>query len=219
LKRKIEAILFDFDGTLANTLPLIFDSFRGLFREFKNQEITPAEVESMFGPTEIGIIKKQFKEKIPEVIEKFYKTYEEKHIDFQHKEEEFIDLLEFIKSKGLKIGIVTGKGRDTLNISLRLLKMDKYFDVLISGDDVQDPKPSPEGIYKALEKINVLPEKTLFVGDSDADIGAGKSARVLYSIGVDWVSDFVKIKLKPDFFFSCVKDFKMFVEKLLSIPN
>ncbi|HPO50963.1 MAG TPA: HAD family hydrolase, partial [Spirochaetota bacterium] len=160
MKRKIEAILFDFDGTLANTLPLIFDSFRGLFREFKNQEITPAEVESMFGPTEIGIIKKQFKEKIPEVIEKFYKTYEEKHIDFQHKEEEFIDLLEFIKSKGLKIGIVTGKGRDTLNISLRLLKMDKYFDVLISGDDVQDPKPSPEGIYKALEKINVLPEKT-----------------------------------------------------------
>ena len=149
------------------------------------------------------------------IIEKFYRLYEEKHPNFLHKEKEFIDLLEFLKSKRLKLGIVTGKGKETLDISLRLLNMSSYFDVLISGDDVTAPKPDPEGIYKALKIIDVLPERILFVGDSDADIGAGINANVLYTIGVNWISEFIKIQLKPDYFFNSVNDFKKFVEKIL----
>jgi len=213
--RKIDAILFDFDGTLANTLPLIFFAFKKIFMDYKKQDVTLDDISRMFGPTEVGIIKLQFKENVSTIVEKFYKIYEEKHPDFLHKEEEFIDLLNYLKQKSIKLGIVTGKGSETLKISLRLLKMDEYFDVLISGDDTTNPKPDPEGIIKALNILNISPERILFVGDSDADIGAGKNAKVLYTIGVDWLSDFIKIKLKPDYFFNNVNDFKNFVEKLL----
>jgi len=63
--------------------------------------------------------------------------------------------------------------------------------------------------------LDVRPERTLFVGDSDADIGAGKGANVLYTIGVDWLSNVIKMNLKPDYFFSDVKEFKEFIKELV----
>lgn len=216
MKKILDAIFFDFDGTLANTLPLIFHSFKELFKEYKNKDISPDDIVKMFGPTEVGIIREQFRENTDSIIGRFYKIYEEKHPDFLHKEEEFIDLLKFLKSKNLILGIVTGKGKNTLDISLRLLKMTSYFDVLISGDDVRKPKPDPEGINKALTITGIKAERILFVGDSDADIGAGENAKVLYTIGVNWLSDFIELKLKPDYFFNNVNDFKVFIDKLLS---
>ena len=50
----MDTIIFDFDGTLANTLPLIYDSFQKLFQKYDNRLITPEEIRSMFGPTEAG---------------------------------------------------------------------------------------------------------------------------------------------------------------------
>lgn len=50
----------------------------------------------------------------------------------------------------MKLGIVTGKARRSLDISLKALRMDHYFDVIITGDGVINPKPHPEGVMEAL---------------------------------------------------------------------
>ncbi|MFO0704241.1 MAG: HAD-IA family hydrolase [Patescibacteria group bacterium] len=51
-------------------------------------------------------------------------------------------------------------------------------DVLISGEDVTNPKPNPEGILTAMNRLKVSPNETAYIGDSEADMGAARSANV-----------------------------------------
>jgi len=60
-----------------------------------------------------------------------------------------------------------------------------YFDAIISGEDVEHPKPHPESLFKALQQLEVRPEKAVMIGDTEADILAGKNAKVR-TIGVSY---------------------------------
>jgi HAD superfamily hydrolase (TIGR01549 family) len=213
---KIDTILFDFDGTLANTLPLIFHTFKIIFQEFRNRDITPEEIMEYFGPTEAGILKIMFGNESDPVLKRYFELYEKYHPEYKHKNEEMIELLEFLEGKKVKMGIVTGKGKETLEMSLNILGMKPFFEVTIDGDDTRLPKPDPEGVFMALKRLGSVPEKTLFVGDSDADVGAGKSAGVYMTVGVNWLSDYMKFSLKPDRFITSVSEFKDLVVNLLN---
>ncbi|KQL19922.1 HAD family hydrolase [Cytobacillus solani] len=206
----LKAVIFDFDGTIADTLPVCFYAFQAVFKEFDNIEYTIDEIKGMFGPSETGIITGNLQnENHNEAIEHFYKKYDEKHSDHNYYNDEMNELLQYLKMEGYKIGIVTGKARRSLNISLKYLNMENLFDVVITGDDVSMPKPHPEGINKALEQLGILTSEAIFVGDSDADIQAGIQAKV-FSIGVQWLpnyqtSDFA---FQPNLTFYNVSKFK-----------
>ncbi|RLQ97457.1 HAD family hydrolase [Falsibacillus albus] len=196
----MKAVIFDFDGTLANTLPICFQAFQQVFREFDDKELTADEIKSMFGPSETGIIRKNLL--IPQkeqAIELYYQSYKKKHSEFVQPNKEIDALITYLKKEGYKLGIVTGKARRSLDISLDALQMEDLFEVIITGDDVLDPKPHPEGIEKALSLLGVHPTDALFIGDSDADIEAGRRANV-QTIGVQWLPDYQTIKfgVKPD---------------------
>ncbi|MEI4768191.1 HAD family hydrolase [Psychrobacillus sp. FJAT-51614] len=206
----MKAIIFDFDGTLANTLPICYYSFQSVFKEFDNKELSSEEIKAMFGPSETGIIKENLiNRNIEKAIEKFYESYLEKHSNFVQSNREIDDLLIHIKELGIKLGIVTGKAKRSLDISLKALQMEEMFDVIITGDDVQFPKPHPEGVNKALTILNVQKEEAAFIGDSEADILAGLQAGI-FTIGVQWLEnyqtdDFIT---KPDQVFTKINDFK-----------
>ncbi len=92
----MKAIIFDFDGTLADTLPVCFYAFQAVFREFDNKEVTPEEIKAMFGPSETGIIRENLMyTNHDEVIEYYYEKYSEKHGDLVLENEEMNDLLQF----------------------------------------------------------------------------------------------------------------------------
>ncbi|QTD42530.1 HAD family hydrolase [Sporosarcina sp. Te-1] len=184
----MKAVLFDFDGTLADTLPICFCSFQKVFETFDNRKLTSLQVEELFGPSEVGIIHQHLLHPAKEdAIELFYNTYSEYHHEFVNENKEITDLLKLLKSLHIKIGIFTGKGRRSLDISLEALKMDGLFDVIVTGDDVVKPKPDPEGLIKALSLLRVNKADAVFIGDSDADIIAGKQAGVT-TIGVNWLT-------------------------------
>lgn len=212
----MKAIIFDFDGTLANTLPICYYSFQSVFKEFDNKELSSEEIKAMFGPSETGIIRENLinnnKEK---AIEKYYESYLEKHHHFVESNIEIVDLLTYIKGLGIKLGIVTGKAKRSLDISLKALQMEELFDVIITGDDVQFPKPHPEGVNKALSILNVQKEEAVFIGDSEADILAGVQAGIV-TIGVQWLDnyqadDFIT---KPNHIFTKIMDFKHSLKNL-----
>jgi pyrophosphatase PpaX len=76
----IKAVIFDFDGTLADTLPVCFFAFQAVFREFDNRELTNEEIKAMFGPSETGIIRKNLMNNDYEkAIELFYEKYNDEH--------------------------------------------------------------------------------------------------------------------------------------------
>lgn len=185
----IKAIIFDFDGTLANTLPICFDAFQHVFKEFDNRELNNEEIKGMFGPSETGIIRENLSDiNKDEAIELYYKIYSEHHDRLVTSNKDINDLLQYLKNTGIKMGIFTGKARRSLDISLSALQMDGMFDVIITGDDVTKPKPDPEGLIKTLALLGIDNSEAIFIGDSDADIYAGIQAEV-YTIGVQWLPD------------------------------
>ncbi|MEL3971218.1 HAD family hydrolase [Rossellomorea oryzaecorticis] len=205
----MKAIIFDFDGTLADTLPVCFYAFQSVFKEFDDIEVTSDEIKSMFGPSETGIIKENLKNSnFDQAIDMYYQKYKEKHADLVKANEEMNDLLHSLKKQGYKLGIVTGKARKSLVISLDHLEMNELFDVIITGDDVSIPKPHPEGLKQALSLLNVTNDEALFIGDSDADIKAGKQANV-WTVGVQWLPNYQTqdFSVQPDQTFNRVGEF------------
>ncbi|WP_188455730.1 HAD family hydrolase [Virgibacillus oceani] len=214
----MKAIIFDFDGTLADTLPVCYYAFQSVFKEFDNVDVTADEVKAMFGPSETGIIRENLTDpNHDKAIELYYERYNERHSELVFNNKEINDLLLFLKEEGYKLGIVTGKAKRSLLISLEYLDMSDLFDVIITGDDVNNPKPHPEGVNKALEILDVKNTETVFLGDSNADILAGKQANV-HTVGVLWLPNYQapEFSVKPDQLFSSVDEFIVSLKKRVS---
>ncbi|MFJ7886796.1 HAD family hydrolase [Lysinibacillus xylanilyticus] len=209
----MKAIIFDFDGTLANTLPICYYAFQNVFKEFDNKDLSSEEIKAMFGPSETGIIRKNLiNSNTEQAIEMYYKKYLENHSNLVKHNVEIDEMIKHLKDNGIKIGIVTGKARRSLDISLKALQMDHLFDVIITGDDVSNPKPHLEGIIKALSLLSVRNNEAMYVGDSDADIQAGIEANV-HTVGVRWLQDYQasEFNIKPNSFFNRVNHFINFL--------
>lgn len=186
----MRAIIFDFDGTLANTLPICFYAFQNVFKEFDNKDLSSEEIMGMFGPSETGIIRNNLSNpNKEEAIEYYYEKYSEHHKSLVESNPEILELLKSLKEQDIKIGIFTGKAKKSLDISLKALNMDGLFDVIITGDDVINPKPDSEGLLKALFFLEVNNSDAIYIGDSDADVIAGVQANV-FTIGVQWLSEY-----------------------------
>jgi HAD superfamily hydrolase (TIGR01509 family) len=213
----MKAIIFDFDGTVADTLPTIYYSFQSIFKQFDNEDLTDEDVKSMFGPSEVGIIQDRLSyNNKKKAMETFYRVYADSHAELVKENQEIQKLLEFLQASKFTLGVVTGKGRKSLDISLEMLNLASYFDVTIAGDEVEKPKPHPEGIHKAMDLLGVKPEESMYIGDSDADIEAGNKAEVT-TIGVQWLPDYQAPEFteKPDRLFEDIGEFKEFVKKYI----
>ncbi|MCU5103259.1 HAD family hydrolase [Bacillus cereus] len=211
----MKAIIFDFDGTLANTLPICYYAFQNVFKEFDNKDLSSEEIKAMFGPSETGIIRENLTNVNKEqAIELYYKKYLENHSNLVNPNKEINEMIRFLKDSGIKIGIVTGKARRSLDISLKALQMDELFEVIITGDDVVNPKPHPEGIIKALSLLGVQNNEAVFIGDSDADIHAGNQANV-HTVGVQWLPDYqtLEFNAEPNSSFNSVRQLIDLVNK------
>ena len=105
------------------------------------------------------------------------------------------------------MGVVTTKLRPTVNRGLKLGRLDSFFDVVVTLDDVNHAKPDPEPIYKALEQLDSAPSTSLMVGDSHHDILAGKNAGT-YTAGVSWTvkgQDYLQ-SYQPDYMLNNMSD-------------
>lgn len=169
----------------------------------------------MFGPSETGIIRENLNNSNKEnAIKLYYKKYLEHHEQLVKPNSEIAEMIGYLKAKRIKIGIVTGKARKSLDISLKALHMDNLFEVIITGDDVIHPKPHPEGVVKALSLLEVGRNDSMFIGDSDADIEAGLKANIT-TAGVKWLPDYQpsEFSVKPNYIFESVTDLKKCLEK------
>ncbi|SES14861.1 phosphoglycolate phosphatase/pyrophosphatase PpaX [Salipaludibacillus aurantiacus] len=217
----MKAFIFDFDGTLANTLPLCIHSFYRVFKEFDGKELSEEEIKDMFGPPETDIIRDNLSHPDKEeAIDLYYSVYKEKHDEYVERNSDIDDLLKLLKQNNMKLGIVTGKAAKSLHLSMELLHMSDFFDVFITGEDVEAVKPAPEGVYAALKQLGVKSEEALFAGDSDADIQAGIEAGV-FTIGVQWLPYFQAETFSdsPHKNFSQVTDFIEYIKQEFHIED
>lgn len=181
----ITTILFDLDGTLIDTNELIIASFLHTLNSYYPDRYKREDVLPFIGPSLFVTFSSIDKDRTEEMIQK-YRTYNIEHHASLVKE--FKGVFETIKTldkKGYKLGIVSTKKRDTVIKGLKLMKLDPFFKVIISLDEVEHEKPHPEPIEKALKLLNSTPQEAMMVGDNYHDIEAGKNAGTA-SVGVAW---------------------------------
>jgi pyrophosphatase PpaX len=223
---KIKCAIFDLDGTIAQTNELIFETFNYISKKYTGKTFTPQEIANeFFGPPEEGGIKKLLelygndKTKIEELVkvatQEFYSYYEANH----HKAKEYKgirNLLLFLKYAGLKLAIFTGKGRITTSITLRKLDLEKFFDIVVTGDDVKQHKPSGEGIKKILEILNLSPDEAILIGDATSDVKAGREANVkVISALWDSLTKEKVLEMKPDIIVHSIDELKEVLNDLI----
>jgi len=112
------------------------------------------------------------------------------------------------------LSIYTGKGREASLLTLKKLEIYDCFDLIISGSDVKDHKPSPEGIEIFLDKYSLDKERVLMVGDAPADIKAARAAGVQVASAVwDSYAREEVLEMESNFVFHTVEEMKTFFEK------
>ena len=211
MSKLFDGYIFDIDGTLTSTNQLIFDSFNFIAKKYLNRTFTDDEIISLFGPTEDIILKEWCGNKYEEARKDYYRYYSDHH-GIARLYKGIREILQHLQSKKYPLGIFTGKGREASMITLKILGVDHYFDLIVTGDDVVNHKPSPEGIIKFLNHFKLKPERVLMIGDSVSDVIASKEAGVKIA-SVLWDSyGGEKVKeMKSDYYFHTVEKLREFI--------
>ncbi|HED05321.1 MAG TPA: HAD family hydrolase [Ignavibacteria bacterium] len=207
-----DGIIFDIDGTLSSTYQLIYESFRHISKKYLNKTFTDAEIRNLFGPTEDVVLKQWNEDKFDEIKDDYYNFYSENH-NMAALYPGIIDILNYIKSKKTLLSIYTGKGRAAATITLKKLDIYDYFDMIITGDDVSEYKPSAEGILKFITEYRLNKERVLMIGDSPSDVKAAHSGGVKIASAL-WDSYAMEevLNLKSDYIFYEVQELEKFIK-------
>ncbi|MEM2940076.1 MAG: HAD family phosphatase [Thermoproteota archaeon] len=185
----IEAVLFDLDGTLiefnydlgsARRIVIAKLVEMGVNRRVLS-ESKPASVNvedavlfmrgKGLGEDELKVLRR----KVYEAVE----SLELKVADKSVVRDGVIELLSWLKEKGVKTAVCTNNCNRAAEIILEKTGLKKFFNDVFTRNDVDRLKPFPDVLLKACEKLNVHPENTVHIGDSPIDINAAKNAGVM----------------------------------------
>lgn len=208
-----KGIIFDIDCTLTSTNKLIFESFNFIAEKYLKKTFTEKEIISFFGPTEDVILKELCGENYEEAKRDYYNYYKSNH-HLAKLYPGILNLLSEIKKKNVLLSIFTGKGRQTSLITLEMLNIVDFFDLIVSGDDVDNHKPSSEGLLKFINKFNLSNDEVLMIGDSVSDIKASREAGIEIASAMwdSYAEETVK-KMGSDYYFYSVSELHKFLSK------
>jgi len=171
-------ILFDFDGTLVDSIELILASYRHTLRVHRGE--TPPDSVWLEG---LGMpLRVQFRTWTddPAEIEAMIATYREwnyaHHDDMVEPYPLAVETVRALKNQGARLGIVSSKNRHGIERGIAVCGFDGLFDTLVTSDMLEASKPDPAPVRMALAELKAEPGDALFVGDSPHDIAAGKGA-------------------------------------------
>ncbi len=180
----VEAVLFDFEGTLVdhqwNRQKAVEETLKRLqalgfpTTRIQGRKYSLLKHEVIAIASEVGLPPDPF---ISE-IDCIYDQFDEDALSRWSLRPLVKDFLSSLKTYGLHTGLVTNLGAKVLKLGLKKLALLPLFNVVVSRNDVNQPKPNGEGILLALHRLGVLKEKALFIGDSLDDIQAAQEAGV-----------------------------------------
>lgn len=173
----IRALIFDLDGTIGDTLPVCFAAYRRVFREFLNRDFTDEEITAMFGPDEEGIFRGMVPDRWQAARERYLRVYEDVHTLCPEPFPGIEEALRLLKTRGVRMGIVTGKGLETTVLTLKQFGLLDYFDAIGPGDPARAIKP--QVIRRQLAEWGIPITQAAYIGDTAYDIEAAKEAGVI----------------------------------------
>jgi HAD superfamily hydrolase (TIGR01509 family) len=206
------------DGTLTQTNQLIFASFNHVALKYAGTVLTPSEIIALFGPPEEGGLARVVGHgRLGAAMDDLCDYYRANHRRLAGLHEGMDGVLALLRGRGVKLALFTGKGHRTTAITLDELGLGGAFDLVVSGTDVVNHKPHPEGIARVLRELAVRPAETLMVGDTLADIRASHGAGIPVA-AVLWDSfDRERVlHARPEYVFHTVRDLELWFRRTLN---
>ena len=197
---RCRAIIFDLDGTLADTFPLIVAAWNAAVTPHTGVTYSEADVIARFGIPDPQMIRRELPgEPGEEAVEVYHEHYQQRHAEFVQPFAGVTEMLEELRRRVVPLGLMTGKGRRSAAITLEALGWTDVFGSVVTGDDVREQKPAPDGPLSVARALGFAPGECAFVGDSPADIGAGKAARMV-AVAAGWHPVYLDEirKMQPD---------------------
>jgi len=172
----IKALIYDFDGTLADTFSLHLKAYKFALSKFginatRNEIIDGCfnkldkEAAKNFGISNTTLFSKYYREGLLLAF-KTIKLYPN-----------VVSTLSKLKNSGFLLGIATSRDRDEMKKALKILKIEKYFDSIITHDEVKKKKPHPEIFLTVCKELGVKPNEVVIIGDAETDLIAANSMK------------------------------------------
>lgn len=183
-----EAVLFDLDGTLADTVPLILASFHHTMTIHRGTRLPDREWLQHVGRPLRDTVKHFARDDAEAVslLETYLGFQREAHDRMVRPFDGIGVVVRRFVEWGVPMAIVTSKAREMTFRTLQSCGVAEAFPVVITADDVEHGKPDPEPVRRALHALGSPPaDRTLFVGDSPHDVAAGRKAGVR-TVAVTW---------------------------------
>ena len=176
----LSTFLFDLDGTLIDSIELILRSYRHTLKAHRGIE-PPDEVWMKGLGTPLWVQFRDWSED-PKEIQAMVATYREfnlaNHDRMVRPYAGVAEQVRRLKQCGKTLGLVTSKLRSGAERGLRVAGLEDSFDVVVGSDEVEHPKPHPEPVLTALERLGAPAAGAVFIGDSRHDLECGRAAGV-----------------------------------------
>lgn len=202
-------VLFDLDGTLLNTVELIVRSYQHTFREYLGREVPESDILANIGLTLPGHL--ALYQPDPAAVAEMVAVY--RRFNLTHHDElarlfpGVREALVELSGGGVPLAVVSSKGRGGVLRGLDLFGLTHHFRTVVGLEDTERHKPDPAPVTLAAERLGLAAVETLMVGDSPADLEAGRRAGA-HTAAVAW-STFPAESLlaeRPDHVLARLKD-------------
>ncbi len=182
-----KVVIFDMDGTLVDSSLTIINAINYVRSELNLEPLESELILEKVNDPELNPAQYFYEVSAftPQHEAWFSKYYTENHERELNLYPNILELLGNLKEKGFKMAIATNSYRSSTVESLSYLKILDYFESLACYDDVGRGKPAPDMLEKNLKDLTVTPQECIFIGDSERDMLAAKSANIDY-IMINW---------------------------------
>jgi phosphoglycolate phosphatase len=190
---RVDAVVFDLDGTLVDTAPDITSAVNRLLATHGLPPQTVRFVEGFIGEGSFGLIDKLYKAlglsfdaaRVSADVESYLETYKRHPIEKATLYADARAAIPALHAAGIKLGVCTNKVQQLAQAVLEHFDLARYITAVVGGDMLSQRKPHPRHLLATLEHMDARPEHTLYVGDTriDAECAAGAQVRCLI---VNW---------------------------------